>query len=205
MRVISNKPNHPFDHNLFHRFGIHTLEVNLYSKDFGNGFANLVSEPPLETNDHYFQVGLLCLSRDKNDLEQFAIAEAKGDTEKAGFLLGYPSCCVESLGNITKLGQYWGRYYLEDFRRVGTASCYSNRFPIVWGGMSAVGELFPCGLNCSNAMKYSREMLNDMSAFGYGKIAKICIEHTMRPIRVDEKSGMISTVTKGCTQTISFR
>ena len=86
----------------------------------------------------------------------------------------------------------------------GSANYFTNRFPITWGGISIIGELFPCSLSCPNAIKYSKTMHSDVINFGFNEIAKVMVEHALKPIYINEENGSISTIFKEGTDIIKF-
>jgi hypothetical protein len=109
-----------------------------------------------------------------------------------------------SLFSVTSRGGLWGLHYLEDFRRSGFASRYANRFPIVVGGMSSIGELFPCSLTCPRAVVYSKNMISDMVSLGYKRIAERCLTDSARTVRVDEVDGSITLGVEASSSDIKF-
>ena len=81
---------------------------------------------------------------------------------------------------------------------------YCNRFPIVWGGVSVVGELFPCSLNCNAAKTYGQNMLDDMDAFGFKKIKEAIVDHSKRSVFVNKEDGEISVTKEAGFEEIVF-
>jgi hypothetical protein len=205
MRIVYESKGNELDTTLFSKYGFHISNSVLWSRDFGNGFADLVPSPTTDKNDcGYTPINMTCISRSANLLDRLEAAEACGETIKAGRILGYPECCVEGLHSVTSRKELWGIYYLEDYRKSGFASRYVNRFPIVLGGMSSVGEIFPCSLSCPRAVLYSKNMIADMISFGYSRVAEKCLSHSSKSVRISELDGSISFSIEDSPSNIKF-
>jgi len=192
IRIVVDNSDNPFDLNLFHQAGFIVSEKSLFSQSIGNSFGNLISEVNGLNKNEYTEVKMFSIARDKYALDSFEKAEIEGDVLKAGTLLGYPSCCVNNVEQINQLGANWGLYYLDDYHNNNKASLFTNRFPIAWGGISIVGELFPCSLSCKNAIEYSKSMIIDLKKFGFNNVADKCIEHSSRTIYIHSSKGNIN-------------
>lgn len=205
LRIVYESDRGELDKSLFSRYGFQMTNSILWSRYLGNGFGDLLSSPSsLRDTDAYSKVNMVCISKSSKLLSQLEEAESCGETVKAGRILGYPDCCVERLFSVTSRGELWANYYLEDFRKSGFGSKYANRFPIVLGGMSAVGELFPCSLSCPHAIQYSKNMIADMESLGYSRVAEKCISDSSKTVRVDQMSGNISFFEGNSTFDIKF-
>jgi hypothetical protein len=193
IRIVIDNSNYSFDHGLFRKYGYFVKESILFSSFQKNSFGNLTLSIDENRKGEYVKVRMFSISTSKMDLEEFEHAELYGDVEKAGIFLGYPSCCTRNIAIINDLNEFWANYYLNDYLKNSlVANHLTNRFPITWGGISIVGELFPCSLSCENAIEYARNMQNDMINFGFYKIANVIVQHAKSTIFVNPKNGAIS-------------
>lgn len=197
IRIVIDNSNNPFNHRLFQKYGYFAKESTLFSSKQKNSFGSLVSSIDENLKDEYLKVRMFSISSSKKDLEDFEYAEMYGDVEKAGIFLGYPSCCTKNITTINNLNELWATYYLNDFiKNKRVANHHTNRFPITWGGISIVGELFPCSLTCAKAVEYARNMQNDVINFGFHKISEVMVKHAKSPIFINPENGAISRCNK---------
>jgi hypothetical protein len=148
---------------------------------------------------------MISIAKSLNHLKEFERAECNGDTEKAGKMLGYPKCCTENIENINQYKDRWALYYLQDFNLQLQANHNTNRFPISWGGISPIGELFPCSLVCKAAISYSLDMKSDLLTFGFDRIARESENHSKKNIFIHIESGEISLTSKVGYKEIKFQ
>lgn len=144
------------------------------------------------------------ISRSLKELDDFEYAEVYGDILKAGAFLGYPKCCINNIEKINSLNSKWATFYLNQFLEIKIANHFTNRFPITWGGISIIGELFPCSLRCPNAIEYSQNMLSDVKNLGFRKLSDIMIDHSHRPVYINKGNGEISLDPKRGFEIINF-
>ncbi len=196
IRIVVDKPNASFDFQLFSKYGLFVTQQELYTEDKGNSFGRLISKMNEINSGDFKEVSMLSFSSSHRELIEFEEAEVDGDTEKAGLMLGYPKCCVKNVETINSLNELWSLYYLDDYHHNKVASHFTNRFPITWGGMSPIGELFPCSLNCAAAIQYAKTMKKDLHSFGFDRIIANIYEAAMRPIYIHESNGLVSTLSK---------
>jgi hypothetical protein len=205
IRIVSDSTEKPFDISLFRKNGFHVSETNLYCTSERNSFGCLTTTPLASLpKTEYKLVRMISISRQKEVLQEFQIAETVGDVEKAGFMLGYPECCVRNVEAINILSHKWATYYLDNYESASLASPYANRFPIAWGGISVVGELFPCSLNCIHAINYARAMMEDLVGLGFQRIHEVILNHSMRPVHIHPRSGSISVTPVSDSRPIIF-
>ena len=193
IRIVIDNSNNPFNHRLFGKYGYFVKESTLFSSQQKNSFGSLVSSIDENLEGEYVKVRMLSISSSMKELEEFEYAEMYGDVEKAGIFLGYPSCCTKNITTINNLNKLWATYYLNDYLKNSRAANHlTNRFPLTWGGISIIGELFPCSLTCVKAVEYAGNMQNDMINFGFHKIADIMVKHAKSPIFINPENGAIS-------------
>ena len=78
------------------------------------------------------------------------------DPEKAGYMLGYPNCCVKKWNNL-EINKYWTLYLLSLNKSKNSYPFQNNRILTEVGFLSLLGEMFPCSLDC----KKSKEIGNN--------------------------------------------
>ncbi len=192
IRIVIDNSNKPFNVTLFRKYGYFVKESLLYSSVQKNSFGSLVASIDEIVEDEFVEVRMFSISSSHKDLDDFEYAELYGDVEKAGIFLGYPTCCTKNILNINNLKELWATYYLKDYKKNKSASYFTNRFPITWGGFSIIGELFPCSLTCSKAIEYANHMYNDMVDFGFHQISEVMINHAKSSIYINAQNGAIS-------------
>lgn len=204
LRIVVDDNGKPFNIPLFLENGFYVSQKELFSSKQKNSFGSLVTN--LEDGDleNYNKVIMFSISRLKSELEDFEKAELYGDVEMAGQYLGYPSCCIKNIEVINSLSDLWAIHYLDDYARFNNASLFTNRFPITWGGMSIVGELFPCSLSCINAINYGKALLKDVKKMGYTSISEVMISHAKTPIYINPADGGVSKIIQEQSKPIIF-
>jgi len=194
LRIVIDDNGKSFNTPLFLKNGFHVNEVELFCSKQKNSFGSLVPQIVEGNEDNYSKVKMFSISKFKVELKDFEKAELYGDVEKAGEYLGYPICCIKNISNINILKEMWANFYLKDYTKMKNANLFTNRFPITWGGMSIIGELFPCSLTCKNAIEYGKGLHNDVKSFGYSKISETLISHAKTPIYIDPINGNITKI-----------
>lgn len=192
LRIVVDDCNQSFDDSLFYKYGLYVSQVDLFSSKQKNSFGSLVPEIDDRDYKHFNKVKMFSISKFEKELNDFQQAELFGDVEKAGAYLGYPTCCVKNISIINSLQGLWATFYLEDFIRNSEANLFTNRFPITWGGISIVGELFPCSLSCKKAIEYGKGLHNEVKTYGFGKISEVMLYHATNPIYINSADGGIS-------------
>jgi len=205
IRIVLDNIDKPFDFELFRNSGFFVKEITLYSSLENNSFGSLVSSVVDFEKNHYIEVKMYSISRTLKELDEFEYAEVYGDILKAGAYLGYPNCCINNVEKINTLNGMWATFYLEQFLKNKIANHFTNRFPITWGGVSIIGELFPCSLVCPKAIGYSQNMFSDVIDFGFSKLSDIMKEHSLRPVYINKSNGEISLNSKRGFEKIKFQ
>ncbi len=204
IRIVIDNSNNPFDFELFKNFGFFVKETTLFSSLEKNSFGSLVSSIDKIERNQYTEVKMYSISRSFKELDDFEYAEVYGDILKAGAYLGYPKCCINNIEKINSLNSKWATFYLNQFLEIKFANHFTNRFPITWGGISIIGELFPCSLTCPNAIEYSQNMLSDVKKLGFSKLSDIMMDHSHRPVYINKENGEISLESKRGFEIINF-
>lgn len=119
------------------------------------------------------------------------ISAELNDPVEAGFLLGYPDCCVRALGRLSAHPQRWPWAILADWPLGKPLNARLNRFAAEWGGVGLLGELFPCSHSCELAYAYAQNLYMSAMRCGLEKLADKAKSDALRSIWLDE-SGAIS-------------
>lgn len=158
-----------------------------YTQDFGNGWTSIASQK-IKMNEYDEETIVFVIGKAKRDVDDCIKAESENDFTKAGILLNYPQCCIKSYLEIEPLKQNWYKYYLD------INECrfplWANRLNTIFGGGSFIGELFPCSLNCKNAIEIGKEANRSMISIGFNSLSKLFIEHCSAPIYIDNKRNI---------------
>jgi hypothetical protein len=192
LRIVLDSSETKLNLCFFEEFNFFVKQTDLYETLPKNYYSCIVSRGEAKAFNNLKPITMLSISRSLDLLNEFEDAELSGDTTLAGKHLGYPKCCVDNLCNINEYGTNWALYYLSDFQNQKKASLYCNRFPVVNGGISVVGELFPCSLNCDAAIQYSFRMLEDLENYGFKKIKETILKHCKEPVFINKHDGRIS-------------
>ena len=132
---------------------------------------------------------MLVIARRALLADRFAEAEFS-DHRVAGELLGYPQCCIEAVRDYEAAGGRWPQ------RLARTASSTSvdaraNRLAADWGGISPVGELFPCSLECPAARAIGENGVGALRRLGLHRLAAEVVQHATTPVRIDTEGRAV--------------
>ena len=204
LRIVLDTSETYLNLDLFEEFNFFVKQTDLFETLPKNYYSCLISKTDAKDLKNLKPITMLSISKSLDLLKGFEDAELNGNTTLAGKYLGYPNCCVDNLCNINEYGTDWALYYLSDFQNQKKASLYCNRFPVVNGGISVVGELFPCSLNCDAAIQYSHRMLEDLENYGFKKIKRSILYHCKEPVFGNKRDGRISSKQEGGFQKLVF-
>lgn len=125
---------------------------------------------------------LLVVAADHAVAEELIDAEFEGRFYDSGRLLEYPACCVNAYGKLSEQSDYWPSYYLG---QSNVASAWCNRLVYLWGECCPTGELFPCSLNCSHAVKLGKGNMDVLTKVGLGRLREEIFARAKAPLSVD--------------------
>lgn len=177
------------------QFQIHQLTFSfkkIYSIYKGNTWYDIKFEKQItdsdKTNIHDIRY-LVCCTLGNNDPDTVLVAEENGRIDVAGALLGYPKCCIDAIDELNNSGQKWPLLLLK--RTNGPTAGYVNRLASVWGGTTFTGELFPCSLNCKNAIEMGKNAESALWELGLNRLAREIQYFSQRPVLVNRNNGDI--------------
>ncbi|VTY39421.1 Uncharacterised protein [Xylophilus ampelinus] len=128
------------------------------------------ASPPAAPRPDSGLVGLY-LARDAATSRAVASADAE-DSGAAGELFGYPACCVAAVGELGAAAGAWPQALVERSGSPDGWSAAANRIVADWGAVPPVGELFPCSLACSHAIRIGHEGHHALASFGLHRLAQ---------------------------------
>ena len=140
------------------KFGLYIAEAKIYSHYEGTTWSS--TRVALETSKVEDPIDYLVIISSQTGLAKSVIDwELEGVANLAGLALGYPECCVKAYQKVCKYTSRWGLYYF-DRDGAGPHEPWANRLTIGWGGVSPIGELYPCSLRCPSAIRIGRLALS---------------------------------------------
>lgn len=125
---------------------------------------------------------LLVVAADHAVVEELVDAEFEGRFYDSGRLLQYPACCVDAYGKLSEQSNYWPSYYIG---QSDVVSAWCNRLVYLWGECCPTGELFPCSLNCSRAVKLGKENMDVFTKVGLGRLRQEIFARAKAPLSID--------------------
>ncbi len=167
-------------------------------RSLGNTWSSL-EVPSIPCQAHAY---VCVVARDTGVAEFILHSEITGDARAAGIALGYPRCCVEGCADL--LGPQWASTLL---RRSGDAvrfPCWANRLAIGWGGLSPIGEMYPCKLDCTNALEIGRAAVTALHEEGLERLASKVMEHALTPVQLDQDGGVKRATSLTNKKTVTF-
>lgn len=198
------------------RLVLGTVEATLLARELkSNGRATILK--PLERAKKgedwlNFTLGsansdyqMLVTSTNPQIAENVIDAEFSGNSRVSGKLLGYPLCCVTAYDEISDNHKYWPNFYLKQTNYI---SPWCNRFALLWGGCCPTGELFPCSLNCKQAIAMGKNNINELKRAGLGRLALMIWHQANEPLSLDSNGRIIknsSVTTTSDTKSVIIR
>ena len=170
---------------------LHFLYDKIYVEERGNTWATIHSEKTSKTLSINY---LVTIGKLKNETYMAHECEIEGNTTEIGRLLGYPSCCVKAYDIISNFFEKWPLYYLNT-DGPGLHSNLANRLTIAWGGISPIGELYPCSLECQNAKKLGQNFFRVTKKLGLLKLHQELLFFSKNNVEISQE-GAVSLVSK---------
>lgn len=125
---------------------------------------------------------VLVVSANRDLSTQVLQMELFGESRDVGEALGYPDCCVTAYPSLARAAEHWPITMIERSRRPGQVSMWCNRLASLWGGTCPTGELFPCSLECENAIEYGRLADRLLREHGFSILADEISKQARRPM-----------------------
>ena len=115
---------------------------------------------------------VLVMSADRKFSEHTLDLELYGESSEVGRILGYPECCVDAYPSLAQEAQRWPDALMARSHEPLTVSMWCNRLASLWGGTCSTGELFPCSLQCANAIRYGQQADTLLREHGFDLLAE---------------------------------
>lgn len=125
---------------------------------------------------------ILVISSDQATADRTLDLELFGESSDVGQLLGYPECCVAAYPKLAHEAQRWPETLMARSPEPLTVSMWCNRLASLWGGTCPTGELFPCSLECPNAIQYGQLADRVLREHGFTPLADEILRQACRPI-----------------------
>lgn len=125
---------------------------------------------------------ILVVSPDHKFSEHILDLELFGESSEVGRILGYPDCCVEAYPHLALEAERWPDALMARSHPSLSVSMWCNRLASLWGGTCPTGELFPCSLQCANAIRYGKLADALLHEHGFVPLAEEIRKQGRRPI-----------------------
>ena len=161
---------------IFYPYGLHVSGFVSVSRCLGGTWSELIyaENMPSDKSKDETMGEVVTISRDKSICQDLAEAE-KSDSHAAGLLLDYPSCCIDAMQDVEPAAGAWPKSLLD--KTNGQAKAEANRLPMDWGGLSPIGEMFPCSLDCEHACRIGKESVHSLRRLGLARLADMVVSH----------------------------
>ena len=153
------------------------------SRAMGNGWNCLISDG---SSDDSSQLSMVTIARDGALAQEVQALETSGSSHSVGLILGYPQCCIVACDELADAGARWA-YVLLMRSGPGPHSFWANRLAAGWGGISPVGEMFPCSLSCPAAADLGRAAESALRNIGLVRLADLMVGHALESITVTQE------------------
>ncbi len=125
---------------------------------------------------------LLVMAEDRATCGHVLELELSGDSADVGRLLGYPPCCVDAYADLAATAKAWPDALIAKSPHPLNVSLWCNRLASLWGGTCPTGELFPCSLQCPNAIRYGQRSDVLLRQHGFAPLAAEIRRQASHPI-----------------------
>ena len=163
------------------------ISNSIYVEELGNTWATIHNQ---KTQKKYKTNFLITIGKSEKETEKAHSLELTGETLKIGELLNYPACCVSAYPEISNYFDKWPLYYLSQDGQ-GRHSNFANRLAIARGGISPIGEMYPCSLECQNAISIGRKVYEIANKIGMKKLSEKILFYSKETISISDK-GIVS-------------
>ena len=125
---------------------------------------------------------ILVISADQSLADRTLEMELFGESSDVGRQLGYPECCVAAYPRLAHDAPRWPDTLMARSPDPLTVSMWCNRLSSLWGGTCPTGELFPCSLQCPNAIRYGQLADSLLREHGFELLAEEIRKQASRPL-----------------------
>ena len=190
LRFVCQQKSRSHIRDLATKFGLSIAEAKIHSHHEGTTWSStraIVGTCGFEkTVEH-----LIIISQERGTAESVLDWELKGCANLVGETLGYPKCCIEAYQEICHYNRRWGLYYF-DKDGLGPHPFWANRLTIGWGGLSPIGELYPCSLQCLSAQRIGQLTLSLLQKYGLIRLYDHIRKHASQNVFVNQEGDIVA-------------
>jgi hypothetical protein len=143
----------------------------------------------IEQGDPRSDCEMIVIGDNAGVVHELTQVELYGSARRAGELLGYPRCCLDSFEGLCAAEWLWAQWLVAQ-SDAAPYPALANRLTIGWGGMSPVGEFYPCSLDCPSAIEIGRSVYVGLGALGLVRLQRVLAEHSCAPIYICEDGAV---------------
>lgn len=168
----------------------------------GDQWAQVGSTPPAAAVPTTHR--MVVVSSDRRLSEHVLDLELHGESSEAGRVLGYPECCVDAYHGLALEARRWPTALIARSPAPLAVSMWCNRLASLWGGTCPTGELFPCSLQCPNAIRYGQLSDTMLRKHGFTLIAEEIRRQGNRPIYLLDGEVVVGKPTDAAAREITI-
>jgi hypothetical protein len=187
LRLVVPDKDVSFLENFCHQNSYYFSTAPLIIAPQGNTWNNIEKETSLDANKS--EALLFVISKNKDECDKIIKHELNGESDIVGKLLGYPECCVKNYNKLSRTGALWTKYLLESSGK-GPYPLYNNRYISALGGISPIGEIFPCSLHCKKSAQLAKDALSALSKMNLHQLRNNIYENSLRSVVVKNDGSL---------------
>jgi hypothetical protein len=127
--------------------------------------------------------------------------EEQQDPVVAGEMLGYPNCCIKKFAEFNLKREHWIHSIIDEHKKTIKANAQCNRLLAEFGGISPIGELYPCSLHCSFATQMANEARDSIVNLGLFELSHFLQKCSSSPMYIcNSKSISLSSQSQSDTK-----
>jgi hypothetical protein len=173
------------------------IDIRLVGAHWGQVESTQPSKTPRPSTH-----SVLVLSRHKSDALQILDEELSGESMDSGRRLGYPECCVAAYPALASRASDWPMALLSRTSDPWSVSMWCNRLASLWGGACPTGELYPCNLQCSAAIRLGKRADFLLRQHGFAELADEICRHASRPLYLLDDEIVVGQIGQRMAQKI---
>ena len=188
LRLVCQRKTRRNIRDLAVEFGLSIAEAEIHSNYEGTTWSStraIVETSNIEQTVEY----LIIISLQHGLAESVLNWELEGAANLVGVALGYPECCIEAYQAICNYTSRWGLYYF-DQDGSGPHQPWANRLVIGWGGVSPIGELYPCSIQCLSAQRIGQLALSLLQEYNLIRLYADIRKHASQNVFINQEGDI---------------